>query len=139
VAALRAQNPVTLARAYRYGQLPSMLQTGLARFLQRYGHRAVGEIDIGLPRWSEDPAHLIQNLVNYLGHPPDEQGAREQFQAGLTAAERARSTLVRRAARRNPLLGWLVSFMLSRGRALAGERETPKFLVVLILARTRAL
>ena len=32
----------------------------------RYGHRAVAEIDLGLPRWSEDPAHVLGVLANYL-------------------------------------------------------------------------
>jgi pyruvate,water dikinase len=46
-------------------------------------------------------------------------------------------------ARRAGARGWwrsvAVRFLLGRGRALAGTRELPKFLVVLLLARTRAI
>jgi hypothetical protein len=38
--------------ALRGRDLPPVLQAGLADFLARYGHRAVAENDVGLPRWS---------------------------------------------------------------------------------------
>jgi pyruvate,water dikinase len=41
-----------LAQRYAAGDLPPVLQAGLADFLARYGHRAVAENDVGLPRWS---------------------------------------------------------------------------------------
>ena len=41
-------------------------QTGLAGFLATYGHRAVAEIDLGVPRWSDDPTHILGVLANYL-------------------------------------------------------------------------
>lgn len=65
-AALRDTAAGELARRYGTGRLPPALQTGLADFLARYGHRAVAEIDVGLPRWSEDPTHLLGVLANYL-------------------------------------------------------------------------
>ena len=37
--------------------LPPPLQADLAGFLSAYGHRGVAEIDLGLPRWSDDPDH----------------------------------------------------------------------------------
>lgn len=57
--ALLAENPSVLAAAFHAGELPARLDAGLARFLDRYGQRAVGEIDVGLPRWSEEPAHIL--------------------------------------------------------------------------------
>ncbi len=30
------------------------------------GHRAVAEIDLGMPRWSDDPSHLLGVISNYL-------------------------------------------------------------------------
>ena len=38
----------------------------LQAFLDRYGHRAVAEIDVGVPRWAEDPSHVLGVLANYL-------------------------------------------------------------------------
>ena len=47
--------------------------------------------------------------------------------------------VARRAAGRGWWRGVAVRFLLARGRALAGTREMPKFLVVLLLARARAI
>ncbi|HSI26429.1 MAG TPA: PEP/pyruvate-binding domain-containing protein, partial [Aeromicrobium sp.] len=38
----------------------------LDAFLTRWGHRAVAEIDLGVPRWSDDPTHIVGVLRNYL-------------------------------------------------------------------------
>ena len=46
--------------------LPPVAQRGLQAFLRRYGHRAVAEIDLGMPRWSDDPSHLLGVISNYL-------------------------------------------------------------------------
>ena len=45
-------DPTELARRYLAGELPEF---GLAEFLAEYGHRCAAEIDIGVPRWAEDP------------------------------------------------------------------------------------
>ena len=136
-AAIRERPAAELAAAYRAGALPRVLQLALAEFLGRYGHRAVAEIDLGVPRWGEDPTHLLGTLKNYLQLPAGEQGPAAQFRAGAAEAERVGRALTGRASRRNPLRGGLAAFLLSRGRALAGERETPKFTLVLLLAGAR--
>ncbi|MGO4611482.1 hypothetical protein AB4142_34615, partial [Variovorax sp. 2RAF20] len=41
-----------LAQRYRSRTLPAAVQSGVAGFLARYGHRAVAEIDLGMPRWA---------------------------------------------------------------------------------------
>ena len=51
---------------FREGRLPAVVQRGLAEFLGAYGHRAVAEIDLGMPRWSEQPEHLLGAIANYL-------------------------------------------------------------------------
>jgi pyruvate,water dikinase len=134
-AALRDQTPEELAKEYAAGRLPRVLQRGLQAFLAEYGHRAVAEIDLGLPRWSEDPTPLLAHLVNYLQLDVEAPSPETQFAAAAAQAERTVETLARRAGRRGPV----VLFLLRRGRALAGFREMPKFLVVLLLARARRL
>ena len=62
----RTPSSAELADRYRTGTLPPVVQRGLEEFLDRYGHRAVAEIDVGLPRWAEDPTHIIGVLANYL-------------------------------------------------------------------------
>ena len=61
-----------------------------------------------------------------------------QFRQAATRAEATARELVRRAAGRGRLRALAVRFFLGRGRALAGARELPKFLLVLLLAQARA-
>jgi rifampicin phosphotransferase len=130
-AALRERTPEELAAAYHEAALPAPLQSGLTAFLERYGFRSIGEIDVGVPRWSEDPTHILGALANYArlddgAPPPDEQFARAQREAEAMVA-----TLIRRVHGPRRLL---VRFTLSRVRALIGSREAPKFHLIRLVA-----
>ncbi len=137
--ALRTLPAPELSIAYQNGTLPAALQADLSAFLDRYGHRAVAEIDLGLPRWSEDPTHLLQTLMNYLALPESARTPTAQFREAAAVAESTRRSLELRARERGRLRGIAVSFLLRRGRALAGTREVPKFLMVLLFSQVRAL
>lgn len=104
-------------------------------FLRRYGHRAVAEIDLGMPRWSDDPSHIRGVIANYLRMNPGEGAPDEMFARGATEAEAMIDTLARRAA---GLRGRLVRALLNRTRELAGIRELPKFYFVRVVAAARA-
>jgi pyruvate,water dikinase len=136
---VREAPPERLARAYHGGTLPPTLQKGLADFLRSYGHRGVAEIDVGLPRWSEDPTYILGVLANYLRLDDPELAPHVQFRRATREAETMVANLTRRASRKGRLRGALVGFLLRRTRALAGLREMPKFCIVLLLARARAL
>ena len=138
VSALREQSPANLAEHYRSGTLPPVLQRHLIAFLADYGHRAAAEIDLGLPRWSEDPAPVLVVLQNYLDAHGRLLAPDAQFRAAADLAERTVALLVDRATRRGRLRGAAVRFLLRRGRELGGLREMPKFLLVLLLDRARA-
>jgi phosphohistidine swiveling domain-containing protein len=137
VTLLQDQQPQQLARAYHAGTLPPTLQQELADFLRRYGHRAVAEIDMGLPRWSEDPAYLFGILASYITLNDPDTAPDVQFQKSVQEAEAMVKTLARRARRLGWLRSKLVSFCLNRLRALSGLREVPKFDFVLLLAAAR--
>jgi rifampicin phosphotransferase len=136
--ALRDRAPADLAKMYRAGTLPPRLQRGLAEFLESYGHRGVAEIDLGLPRWSDEPDHLLGVLSNYLADE-GERGADVQFRDAALQAESMARTVVRRAERRAWWRGVAARLLLGHGRALAGTREIPKFMVVLVMARARSI
>ncbi len=127
-----------LGVAFRAGELPAAAQTGVTAFLDRYGHRAVAEIDLGMPRWSDEPEHLLGVLTNYLRHGDDQPAPTRQFAAGAQRAEEMVTTLVARAAAHGRWRGRAVAFSLGRVRRLVGLRESPKFLLVLTLAALRA-
>jgi pyruvate,water dikinase len=136
---VRETPPERLTQAYRDGTLPPKLQSGLADFLRTYGHRGVAEIDLGLPRWSEDPTYILGVLANYLRLDNPELAPDVQFHRGAREAEEMVAELTRRAKRKGRLRGALVGFFLDRTHALAGLREVPKFYAVLVLARARVL
>ncbi|CAL9509851.1 hypothetical protein SUDANB121_03627 [Nocardiopsis dassonvillei] len=69
--------PERLAERYLAGELPDI---GLRAFLERYGHRAAAEIDIGVPRWSQDPAPLFAAIAGYLRVTDRDQAPDRRFE-----------------------------------------------------------
>jgi rifampicin phosphotransferase len=138
-AALRDTPLHELARRYRDGALPPTLQSGLAAFLLRHGHRAVAEIDLGMPRWSDDPTHVLGVLANYLRLDDPELAPDAVFARGAQAAEAAVAAAVDRVRSRSRLRAVALRFALRRVRRLAGLREEHKDYLVRIFAHARAL
>ena len=128
---LLESSPSEVAQAYRAGMLPSTLEREVTKFLDAYGFRCIGEIDIGVPRWSEDPTHVLGSIANYvrLGDAalsPDAKFAESAREADAMIREllgRVRGP--RRIA---------VRFVLSRVRELIGLRETPKYNLIRLAA-----
>ena len=93
--------------------------------------RGVGEIDLGQPRWREDPTPVMQSLQSYLGIAP-EYAPDALFAQGARAAEAAIERLAAEARRQRG--GWLKEKLLRgaarRVRLLMGARESPKFIAV---------
>lgn len=131
--------PAQLAAAYRSGSLPPLLQRGLTDLLAVYGHRSVSELDLGVTRWSEDPAYLLGVLASYLQFRDPEQAPDRQFRRAAQEAMTMLTELTRRAQRRSRVRGLLVHFFLTRARAVGGMREMPRFAIALLLAQAQAI
>ncbi|HEX4249889.1 MAG TPA: PEP/pyruvate-binding domain-containing protein [Pseudonocardia sp.] len=136
-AAVESAPAPQLAERYLRGELPPPVQSGMAAFLGRYGHRAVAEIDLGLPRWSDDPTHLFGILANYLRLGDGSVAPDTQFARAVAGAEQQVRDLVAAAGRRGRLRGRAVGFALDRARALAGLREEPKYQLVVAMGQVR--
>ena len=128
-------SPAALADRWRDGSLPTIVRAGLADFLARYGERAVAEIDLGLPRWSDDPQHVLGIIANYLRLDDDSAAPDAVFARGAAQAEQAIYSLVDRA---RPIRRPVVRFALDRARRLAGVREMPKYLIIVAFGQLRA-
>jgi pyruvate,water dikinase len=119
------------------GLEPSADHPAIRAFLAQYGHRSLREIDIGMPRWREEPEHVLYVLRTYLAHE-EQDDPQEQFRRGAQLAEEASQALVDRVRREK---GWLrakvMQFVLRRVRALGGWRELPKFMGVRLFAALR--
>ncbi len=97
-------------------------------FLDKYGMRCVGEIDITRPRWSERPSTLVPLILGNIKN--FEPGAGERrFEQGLQEARAKEESLLER-------LGALpdgeqkaeeVKRMIDRVRTFIGYREYPKY------------
>jgi pyruvate,water dikinase len=124
-----------LVGRFHAGTLPPVAAEALAGFLAAYGERAVAEIDLGLPRWSEEPAHVLGVIANYLRLDDPALAPDALFARGAAEAEQAIESLGRRAG---GLRGRVVRFALRRARSLAGLRELPKYYMVTALAAVRA-
>ncbi|AXJ09672.1 PEP/pyruvate-binding domain-containing protein [Arthrobacter sp. PM3] len=129
--------PPELARRYRAGELPGVVQSGVSGFLSRYGHRAVAEIDLGMPRWSDDPTHIFGVLANYLRVDDPALAPDRQFAKAAREADAQVERLVAAATRRSRLHGTLARAALRRTRMFAGLRELPKYHLVEALAAVR--
>jgi len=134
---LRKDTAAQLAQDYLQGRLPAHLQQGVAHFLEQYGHQSVCELDLGLPRWSEDPTYVFARLADYLDMEEGALGPDILLQRAQQTAYAMLATLVRRAQSRSRVRGWLVHFCLQRPHALAGLREMTRFVVGLLLAQAR--
>jgi len=136
-AALRDESADELAMRHRASALPAVAQQGLDEFFAKYGHRAAAEIDIGIPRWSDDPRHILGVLADYLRLENPEQAPDVVFARRAAEAEAMIDSLAERARRKGRLRGRIVGFALGRARELAGLRELPKFYFIVALAAAR--
>jgi pyruvate,water dikinase len=100
----------------------------LVAWLERYGMRGVGEIDITRPRWSERPTMLLPSILGNVRHFAPGEGAR-RFEHGRQEALKFAEELL---ARLRTLPGGEEKAeetrrMIDRVRTFAGYREYPKY------------
>jgi phosphohistidine swiveling domain-containing protein len=126
--------PDELAGRFARGELPEF---GLTAFLAEYGIRGSAEIDVGSPRWVDDPTPVFAALAGYLQVSDPEQAPPARFARAGLEAEAALAGLIEGAQRIRPLRTRLAGFLLRRARELAGLRELPKFLWLTPLAQVR--
>ena len=128
-----------LAEAYMAGTLPQTAQSTVAHFMDQYGMRGVGEIDIGRVRWREDPTPVMQSLQSYIRITDPAQAPDILFQKGAAKAEEAIDKLITllRAAPHGRLNAHMARLLAYRVRALAGIRELPKFFGIRLMGIAR--
>ncbi len=100
-------------------------------FLQKYGMRGTGEIDITRMRWREEPTQFLPMILSYVKSARPGQH-RRNFEAGKKEAELMAARLVNRL-RKKPW-GFLKARTMQRlirvYRSLIGMREHPKYFIV---------
>jgi rifampicin phosphotransferase len=100
-------------------------------FLDRYGMRCVGEIDITRPRWSERPSTLVPMILGNIRNFEPGAGQRRFDQGRQEAREKEQELLARLRARPDTAQkAEEVKRMIDRVRTFIGYREYPKYHMV---------
>jgi phosphoenolpyruvate synthase/pyruvate phosphate dikinase len=100
-------------------------------YLDRYGMRCVGEIDITRPRWRERPTTLVPLLVGNIKNFEPGEGQR-RFEQGRREAEETEQELLERlrALPGGEEQAEQAKRMIDRVRTFIGYREYPKYGIV---------
>lgn len=100
-------------------------------FLDKYGMRCAGEIDITRTRWSERPAILIPLILGNVRNFTPGAGKRK-FDQGLQAASAMEQALLQRLQQLPDGLAKVAETksMIDLVRNLSGYREYPKYAIV---------
>jgi pyruvate,water dikinase len=100
-------------------------------FLDAYGIRCAGEIDITRPRWSERPSTLVPMILGNIKAFEPGAGARRFEQGRQEAAKKERELLQRlRALPDGEQKAVETQRMIARVRTFMGYREYPKYAMV---------
>ncbi len=100
-------------------------------FLDTYGMRCVGEIDITRPRWSERPTTLVPIILGNVKNFEPGAGKRRFEQGRQAAFEKEQELLERlRALPDGERKAEQVKRMIDRVRTFIGYREYPKYGIV---------
>ncbi|MFC8525732.1 rifamycin-inactivating phosphotransferase [Nocardia sp. NPDC057227] len=103
-------------------------RTAIEGFLERYGMRCAGEIDITRPRWREQPGTLLPAILgNVAGF--EAGAAARQFADGLREAEQAKQRILDRVLTLpdGAAKAAETERMIDRVRTFSGYREYPKY------------
>ena len=97
-------------------------------WLDKYGMRGVGEIDITRPRWSERPLALLPILLGHVANFTPGAG-KERFDQGLREARKKEEELLHRlrALPNGQQKADEAKRMIDRLRTFIGYREYPKY------------
>ena len=100
-------------------------------WLDKYGMRGVGEIDITRPRWSERPTMLLPILLGHVENFEPGAGERRFEQGRQEAAKKEQEVLERlRALPDGERKAEETKRTIDRVRTFAGYREYPKYAMV---------
>ncbi|HWF80986.1 MAG TPA: rifamycin-inactivating phosphotransferase, partial [Streptosporangiaceae bacterium] len=103
-------------------------QAAIGAYIDEYGMRCVGEIDITRPRWSERPSMLVPVILANIENFEAGEGTRRFEQGRVEAEAKEREVLERlRALPDGDAKADETKQMIDRVRTFIGYREYPKY------------
>ncbi|WP_028775844.1 phosphoenolpyruvate synthase [Shimazuella kribbensis] len=106
-----------------------------AEFLDKYGRRCPGEIDITNTRWREKPTLLIPAILGHM-RSVKHQEHRNKFRIGEQEAKDAEAQIMSHL-KGNPLKARLMKRLISLYRNLGALREHHKYFLITILDESK--
>lgn len=111
------------------GEQPAPDHPEVEQFLAKYGHRSVQEVDLGAPRWKEDPGYIVNLVQSYIDNKSYNVGI-EKFYRDMVEAEQTIESITRqlkeKGAHRDAKK---VKKLLKKFRKMFGVRELPKYIL----------
>ena len=100
------------------------------KFMDKYGHRCPGEIDLTRPRWHESPTQLVPAILGHMRSvKPGEH--RKKFAEGKQIALEAGRRIMEQAGN-SKFKARRIQRLIEVYRYMGGLREHPKYLLTLI-------
>ncbi|MCG8482699.1 MAG: PEP-utilizing enzyme, partial [Clostridia bacterium] len=110
----------------------------LSEFLEKYGHRSVMDIDMGIKRWHEDPTYILKLIKLYSEERPADK--LEMIYGYRKDAKKLIDNIYNNVSNDYGVKkADKVVFDLNNYRTLAGLREQPKFIAVKALSLLRGM
>ncbi len=109
---------------------PDPREREVAEFLQKYGHKSNEDMDVGIPRWAEEPEYVLDLIRLQMRNRAYEEGLRSFYRGAeeaKAAIERAGDALRRAGASRR--VTRKVVRLLRTYRETFGLREQSKFVL----------
>lgn len=128
VAAALAGDPESAMQAI--GDVPEARPwlDGFQRFLDRFGHRAIEEVELARPRWREKPAYPLSVVASYLHCPPE--ASPYEVERRLRAQREALERRIRARLRWRPMRRLVFELVLGIAQKAGAAGENTKFEII---------
>ena len=101
----------------------------LEDFLEKHGHRSVGEFELAQPRWREDPSYVEQVIASFHTNP--NANPMEHLQTQRANREKAKRRLARLPVSKAAAFRKRINEVLALTQRYMPFRETAKFYLML--------
>ena len=101
----------------------------LEDFLEKHGHRSVGEFELAQPRWREDPSYIEQIITSFHTNP--DANPMKHLQAQRTNREKAKRRIARLPVGKAAAFRKRINKVLALTQRYMPFRETAKFYLML--------
>ena len=121
------------------GEKPTLEHVEVRSFFEKYGHRSNVEVDIGIPRWDEEPDYVLSLIQSYIDNNSYNQGLENFYQGAELAGEAIKRICMKLEGAGKKRLAGKVERLLRNYREIFGLREESKFCMTKIYHMARRL